>query len=525
MGIGNVSYTKEDTDFILFYGNSFIIDKMPKGTRVIYPPKPIKGVADAGEAIEHAIEHPYGTKPFSKLLKRGMKVTIAFDDISVPLPPMKKPDLRQVAIELILKKLKDKGIEDIRLISAICLHRKMTKKEFEMVLGRRIVKSFYPERLYNLDAEDKENMVRIGETEQHAIVETNRRVAESDLVVYININFVSMDGGHKSFATGLANYATVRHTHNVDTLMKSRSYFDPEKSMLHHILDRQGKLIERHVKTFRLEMALNNDLFPKPLGFLSKRHYELTNSDKIKSKLLASVMPKIPKFLQRRIASGLRGNYELIGAFAGDVEKVHKKIVEKNFRQYEVNVNGQSDILIGNVRDMSPYSVNSILNPILFVCLFHGYFFNLYRNKPIVKKNGVMIAVHPLYEDFHKIHHPSYIDFYENILTKTLDAKEIEKKYERDFALNPEYIKLYRNSHAYHGVHPFYMWYWSCYCLSYIGKTIIVGAKSKRALKILNFDHAKNISEAIEKAKAFLKKENPSITFLRVPPIATVKVR
>ena len=35
-----------------------------------------------------------------------------------------------------------------------------------------------------------------------------------------------------------------------------------------------------------------------------------------------------------------------------------------------------------------------------------------------------------------------------------------KSKYEAEFAHNPTYIHMYRYGHAYHGVHPFYMWYW-----------------------------------------------------------------
>ncbi len=215
----------------------------------------------------------------------------------------------------------------------------------------------------------------------------------------------------------------------------------------------------------------------------------------------------------------------MIGAYAGEVEKVHAKALEDNLNQYEVDVDGQCDVLIGGIPDMSPYNVNSILNPVLFVCLVHGYFFNLYKNKPLLKKGGVLIAVHPLEEEFHKEHHPSYIDFYENVLTKTLDAKKIEQEYEKAFAENKKYVEMYRNSNAYHGVHPFYMWYWGCYGLSYVGKTIVVGARSKRALDVLKFDSADYLDEAIEKAKKFLNKSKPDITCLRVPPVMTVNVK
>ena len=31
----------------------------------------------------------------------------------------------------------------------------------------------------------------------------NKHFAESDLLIYANVNYVSMDGGYKSYATGL----------------------------------------------------------------------------------------------------------------------------------------------------------------------------------------------------------------------------------------------------------------------------------------------------------------------------------
>lgn len=520
-----IHYVKEDHKrFILFYGNGFIIDELPKGTRVIYAPNPIRKIDDPYKAIGHALENPINSKPLSQLLKPKMKITIAFDDLSLPLPPMKK-DLRKIAIDIILKKLEKAGISDIHLIAAICLHRKMTKKEFEEMLGKDIVDKFYPDRLYNHDAEDRENMIELGKTEDGDAVNINRRAFESDLVVYVNINFVPMDGGHKSFATGLCDYETVKHTHNVKALMNSKSYFDPDKSMLHEILNRQGKLIEKKLKTFRLEMTINNDLFPWYLKFLQKRHNELHIVDKLMGRALVGVTSLLTPQLQRKLATSIRSNYGLVGAYAGDVSGVHKKALEDNFRQYEVDVDGQCDVLIGGIPDMSPYNVNSVLNPVLFVCLAHGYFFNLYKGKPLIKKGGALIITHPLEEEFSSMNHPSYIDFYENVLTKTLDAEEMEKKYEGAFAKNEKYISLYRNSNAFHGVHPFYMWYWACYGLSYIGKTIIVKAKNKRVLEMFNFDSAQNIGEAIEKAKKFLKNSSPEVTYLKAPPIVTVNVK
>ena len=45
-----------------------------------------------------------------------MKVTIAVDDISLPLPPMVTPDTRQTALEVVLELLSDHGVDDIHII-------------------------------------------------------------------------------------------------------------------------------------------------------------------------------------------------------------------------------------------------------------------------------------------------------------------------------------------------------------------------------------------------------------------------
>ena len=77
---------------------------------------------------------------------------------------------------------------------------------------------------------------------------------------------------------------------------------------------------------------------------------------------------------------------------------------------------------------------------------------------------------HPTPWEFHPVHHPSYIDFFEQVLAETTDPVEIEKKYEKQFAEDEWYRHLYRTSYAYHGVHPFYMWYWGAHALQHLGR-------------------------------------------------------
>ena len=76
-----------------------------------------------------------------------MKLTIAIDDISMPLPPMRTPDIRQPILEHVIELAARKGVEDVELIVATALHRRMTGGEIRRMVGERVFRSFWPERL------------------------------------------------------------------------------------------------------------------------------------------------------------------------------------------------------------------------------------------------------------------------------------------------------------------------------------------------------------------------------------------
>ena len=94
-----------------------------------------------------------------------MKLTIAFDDISLPLPPMRKPDIRQRIIEHVLQQAAEAGVDDVELIVANALHRRMTADEIKSIVGERVFRSFWPDQLYNFDAEDRANLAHLGMTD------------------------------------------------------------------------------------------------------------------------------------------------------------------------------------------------------------------------------------------------------------------------------------------------------------------------------------------------------------------------
>jgi len=519
-----ISYVdRPNQRYVFHYGEGFRYDRLPVGTRVIYPPKPVPGIVDIGGAIDQALENPIGSDPLSARLRSGMKVTIAFDDLSLPLPPMAKPDLRQLIIEKILVLLASKGIDDIHLIAALGIHRRMTKRELKHILGSRIVNSFYPHRLYNHDAEDPENLVLLGVTPYGEEVEIPTRVAESDLLIYVNVNLVPMDGGHKSITTGLTTYRTLRHHHNVHTLMHSKSYMDPPNSALHHSCDRMGELVESHVNVFKIETTLNTNTFPSLLSHLQKPEWTWKTWEKLVFHTNRISLPAMPFSVRRSIFHEIKAPYGLTGIAAGATVPVHARTLNTLSRDQSVPVKGQADILVAGVTYLGPYNVNSVMNPILVHCQMLGYIFNLYKGKPLVRRGGVLIISHPLEERFNRHHHPSYIDFFHEVLSQTRDPSEIEKNFEESFAYNPRYIRLYRESYAYHGVHPFYMWYWACFAQSYLGRVIVVGARDPKVADRLGYEVAVDMNQALDMAKDTVGL-SPEVTAFHYPPIFLCEV-
>ena len=514
-----VTYVEDPKARYVFHnGEGFRHERLPVGTRVIYPPPPLPPLPDLDDSIETALENPLGCDPLSAQLRPGMKVTVAFDDISLPLPPMQRPDIRQRIIEKVVAKLAEHGVEDIHLVAALGLHRRLTPGELRRMLGSRVFNAFSPDRLYNHDAEDKDNMVLLGKTSAGEEVELPRRVVDSDLLIYVNINLVSMDGGHKSINTGLITYRTLRHHHSVDTLMQSTSYMDPPNSALHHSVDRMGALVDERINVFKIETTLNSSTFPGVLRHLQKPEWEWHGWEKAVFGLNLRSLPLMPFSLRRAIFHSLRAPYGVTGIAAGVTEPVHEHTLNNLFRQQAVPVKGQADVLVFGLPYLGPYNVNSILNPILVHCNALGYLFNSYRGKPLVRRGGVLIFMHPLENRFHRVHHPSYIDFYDQVLSQTRDPVEIERKYEESFATNPRYIELYRHSYAYHGVHPFYMWYWACYAQSYLGRVIVVGARDRQVSDVLGYDTAPTLEVALEMAQDTVG-PSPQVTAFHLPPI------
>ena len=512
---------------LMHHGEQLRLQKLPADrSRIIYPPEPLEPIEDPARAVREALASPVGSDPLSARLFAGMKLTIAFDDVSLPLPPMRRPDVRQLVIESVLDLAADAGVDDVHLIAALALHRRMTDAELRHVVGDRVYEAFAPRgTLYNHDAEDPEAMVVLGTTDHGEEVQISKRAAESDLVVYVNLNLVAMDGGWKSTATGLSGYRALRHHHNPATMTRSRSFMDRHNSELHHSNWRQGEVLRSAgVEVFQIETTVNNDLYGDgPMSVLAKREWEWNVRDRASFMASRAALDRLPAAGRRKVLHGWRAPYGLTSVQAGEVEAVHELTTAQVHRQQLVPVEGQTDVLLFGLPYISPYNVDSIMNPILVHCLGLGYFFNLYRGRPLVREGGVVIMSHPTTPEFNPVHHPSYIDFFEEVLPETTDPTVMAERFEKRYAEDEWYRHLYRTGNAYHGVHPFYMWYWGAHALEHLGGVVVLGG-DPATVRRLGYRPASTMDDALEIASDIVG-PRPTITYFKNPPLMMADVK
>ena len=482
----------------VLHGDRLIFEDFPESTTVLTAPPSLPPIGNPVAAVREALENPLNERPLSELLKECKVVTVAFDDPVLPIP-LPKEDPRRIVVSEVLRMTEKEGVK-VRLVCANGTHRKWTKEELAAIVGD------HAKFAVCHDAEDEENLKELGSVDGMPVT-VNREAAESDLLIYVNVTFTPMNGGWKSLMVGLGSYESISSHHNPDIF--GRNIMDPENSEMHTILWRMGEVARKSVRVFQVETVVTNSLQPS---------LSLVGRNGLRAPLTLKAFSVLPKGARNALRSRVRAAYKMAYVKAGRVEDVHAETLENLRRQLEVKVGEQFDVVVMGVPNMSPYAAFSIQNPILSANLALGYGYGLLSvGKPLLKENGVMVFFSPMDEVFHEGHHPSYVEFYK-VLEETRDPWELREKYEKKFAEDERYVKQYRYGYAYHGAHPFFVWYAIRPALERASAVINVAPSNPEVPKRLGLECAKSLSEALEMAYSYVGR-GASIAYAVMPPI------
>jgi nickel-dependent lactate racemase len=429
----------------LVFGNQWIEVELPDTAHIIRPGYGVKlpPAESLDGELQKALENPVDEKLGEKV-KPNSKVTIAFDDPTVPC----FAPVWENAILKIVGELKKAGVAmgDITLLCANALHRKFRISELEKILGSRVVNAFR-DRIICHDAEDAENIIRLGETPSGYDVEVNRRLVDSDLTIYVNTMSTAFNGGWKSICVGLSTWRSIRWHHTPDKMTMSL-----ERNPMHEVLNEMGKVVESECEIFKVETMLANPL-------------------------------------------------QISKIFTGSVDGTRRKVLEI-LRSHSVSrrklLDEKADIVCYGVPDWSPYAAFSFMNPILtLISTGLGYLGGVIEG--VGKKGCSVIMATPCREQWDEIHHASYREVWNRILSETKDPDEVMERYEDEFQSRKDYIAKYRFEYSFHPLHGLMATY-PLKRLRHAERIFVAGIENPEIAKHLDFIPTKSFEDALEEA-------------------------
>jgi hypothetical protein len=433
------------------FGDRYVTARLPARTQVVSPgfSVPLPAVDDLGSEVGRALTSPLDRPPLRAQVTRGSRVTIAFDDPTVPCyAPVWATALPAIVAEL------ERGGVDRRDMTFVCgnaLHRKFTHDELARTVGEDFVAA-HADRLSCHDAEDPDAMVEVGRTPSGLDVQLSRAVTESDLTIYLNCSTMrGFSGGWKSVCVGLSGYRSIHHHHTPDIMSMSL-----DRNRMHEMLDEMGAVVERELgpeRIFKIETVLSN---PLQVHALYGGSVGATRA---------------------RVVDTLRAH-----------QPARRALVEEPV-----------DVVVYGVPAWSPYAAFSHTNPILdLISTGLGYLGGMIQ--AVGRKGCTVVLATPCPDRWDETHHASYPEVWREVLPETKDPDEARLRYEPELARREDYIDAYRHGFSFHPVHAVMALY-PLKRLRHAGRVIVAGAEDESVPRHCGFDAAPTIEAAIAMAE------------------------
>jgi lactate racemase len=485
---------------------------LPDDAEVLLPPLALPAHDDFKEAVQRAFDEPIEGPPLAKRVKPNSKVTVVLDDFTLPVPPASR-DCRREMLEGTLESLGHFGVKpgNVTVLVATGLSRQWRPAELTELLGPRAT------AMANLRAHDAEagaELVRIADEPQGPI-EVSRTLIEADLVIHLSVVSMPLHAGTFALVAGTAGYRTARVLNAPQMFEHDDNPFVPG-SAWHRAHTHIGAMLGAKVPVLQLAAVQNNELWPPAVSAILRR-------DEGGLSRPLQMWNAMPEAVRHRAARVMRSSFRPIAALCGPPDAVAPRALELFLRQHEVEGRGEADVLLFGLPDLGPYSVGTAQNPVLAANLALGFISNLFTQKPLIRKGGVIVFLNPLQPKFDARAHRPHLELYERVLRLEREPLAIHERYEPYLASKPELVADYQRRYAFHGAHPLICWY-QCSPARRRASRIIVAHGDPRACARLGFMGAADAEQALNKAREVLGIEHPRVRVLELPPPFVVRI-
>ncbi len=425
--------------------SAIVIQAEPKAD---YP-----ALEDPVSEIRRVLKSPLGMPPLHELVDRKSRIAIAFDD---PL----KYGPKYLTVPVLIEELERVGVErtNITLVSGNGTHDRPTREEFKglyrgqyPVLPDEIVDEFWPDRFINHDAQDPRMLAEMGTSSLGDVVEHNRILVDADLTIYSGSVIPLVWGGYsgEGVVVGLGSARSIYSHHRYSVIGAPDSHSsDPRRNAF-------------------------------------RRHKD-------------AVMDRIEDYIGKKIFY-LNGVPDPVGGWAGFFAGHYKEIQGSQWacadRQHLHGV-PQVDILVAGLPRYLWYGEtrNPILNIVGATMIMRSWL-----NKPLLKKGGVVILVSKCDGHIDIEKHPSHAPALE-AFGSLRSAEAVEKQLFEKLYADEELLGQYHDNHAYHPIHPIWLFNENQYALDHAGRIFIATAENADAPARVGAEYAATFDEAMAQA-------------------------
>jgi len=205
------------------------------------------------EEFQRAMACPVGVLPLAQSHLRDKKIVLVVDDLTRPTPA-------NLFFPYLLRELEGAGArrEDLRVVTALGVHRPMTDEEIEAKIGRESLPGL---RWENHSAYSSDRLARVGTTRAGTPVYINRALVEADLIISVGSIephvLAGFGGGLKNLVPGCAGGETIARNHLCGTTGNEIAQIgaDPESNPLRRDLEEAAGLLRAEV--FLVNTVLN----------------------------------------------------------------------------------------------------------------------------------------------------------------------------------------------------------------------------------------------------------------------------
>jgi nickel-dependent lactate racemase len=395
------------------------------------------------QALDAALAKPFAAPPFAALIKPGMSVAIAFDD------PTRPPAPWQLILPELVARLVAGGVrrEDITFICANGTHKKWTRDELRNFVGADLFDAFWPNgQIRNHDCLDAADLIDLGSTASGCAVEHNRTFINADLMIYVGQVMAHSWGGYTGTGAviGLASTRSILSHHNHGVVNHPETTTGDHKRMYFRKLKAE---INAH-----LEQATAKRIFY--INWVGGVAGQMTD-------IVAGYSPEVE-------------------TPAWDAADVHSRVSVP-----------QADILV--VGMPASFAYGSANNP-LIAAIGMAYPPRVWLGQHVLREGGVVIGLHPSDGTIDPETYPSYrevIDLY----NQHHSIHELAR-YQDNISGRADYLAKYRDGHAFHPIHPFFLLYSCDYVLSRASAVILAGTRNPGAFRQLGITPTSDFEQA-----------------------------